>query len=126
MDTQKMQRCLHYQIYSEPLDLEGPPAYIAIRRCMLSERLIGLLNQSPDGERLADKLVISLTEGKSYAFVGPDLDAVTQRNCTVNRCESRCTPAYGQHLQDFSIVDPQEEVTCTETEDDERREASSA
>src|ERR1041385_4507958 len=113
MESHNNKGCPHYQIYSEALELEGPPAYLAIRRCLLTERMIRLLQQSPEGNRLAEKLVIHVTNGKEFAFVGPDLDAVTQRSCTVKRCEERCTPAYLQHLNHFNITDPnEEEVTC--------------
>jgi hypothetical protein len=64
---------------------------------------------------LADKLVIHATNVNAVAFVGPDLEAVTQHSCTVARCEKRCTPAYSQHLERFGLVDEQEdEVTCEE------------
>lgn len=93
--------------------MEGPAAYLAIRRCLLTERLIQLLAESPDGARLAQKLVIHGTNNRSYAFVGPDLEAVTQFACTVGRCEQQCTPAYTQHLEYFDIRDPRyNEVTC--------------
>ncbi len=115
MHANDSKRCRHFQIYSEPLDLEGPPAYLAIRRCLLAERLIALLRQSPDGGKLAVKMMVNTTNGNSFAFVGPDLDAVTQHACTVRRCDERCTPAYKQHLDHFQIEDPHEdEVTCSE------------
>jgi hypothetical protein len=113
-----MKRCPHYQIYSEQLKMDGPPAYLAIRRCMLAERLIQFLDQSEEGRQLGGILVIHTTDGKRYAFVGPDLEPVTQQACNVRRCEDRCTPAYVHTLRQFGMVDPDEEkVTCTE--DDE-------
>ena len=100
--------------------MEGPPAYLAIRRCLLTERMIRLLSQSPEGNRLAEKLVIHVTNGKDYAFVGPDLDAVTQRSCSIRRCEEKCTPAYLQHLSHFEMKDPyEEEVTCHDEEEEQ-------
>lgn len=117
MDQNSSRRCPHFQIYSEPLDLDGSPAYLAIRRCLLTERMIRLLKQSSDGEKLADKLVIHATNGKTFAFVGPDLEAVTQRSCTFRRCEERCTPAYQQNLKLYQIVDPlEDEVVCEEAD----------
>jgi len=118
MKQDDTRRCPHYQIYSEALETSESPAYLAIRRCLLTERMIRLLGQSPEGNRLADKLVIHVTNGKRYAFVGPDLDAVTQSSCSVKRCEEHCTPAYLQHLGIFEISDPnEEEVTCGDAED---------
>jgi len=117
MDSQNesAKRCPHYQIYSEPLALEGPPAYLAIRRCVLAERLIQFLRQSAEGNLLADKLVVHVAGGNAYAFVGPDLEAVTQTACTVKRCAERCAPAYAEHLERFGLTDPQgESVTCDE------------
>ena len=119
MDSHNNKRCPHYQIYSEALKLDGPPAYLAIRRCLLTERMIRLLRQSEEGKELSEKLVIHVANGNNYAFVGPDLDAVTQRSCSVKRCEERCTPAYLQHLSHFSIEDPrQEDVTCNDEEEE--------
>lgn len=120
MNIDAMKRCPHYQIYSEQLKLDGPPAYLAIRRCMLSERLLPFLDQFEEGRPLGEKLVIHTRDGKRYAFVGPDLEAVTQQACNVLRCEERCTPAYLRTLQQFGIVDPDvEEVTCTEEDENE-------
>ncbi|HZO91888.1 MAG TPA: hypothetical protein VFB38_26455 [Chthonomonadaceae bacterium] len=119
MDEEHTKRCPHYQLYSEPLGLEGPPAYLAIRRCLLTERLIRLLRHSNDGALLAEKLVIHATNGKEFAFVGPDLEAVTQRSCLVGRCEKRCTPAYHQHLERFGLSDSGEtEITCEDPEEE--------
>lgn len=98
--------------------MDGPPAYLAIRRCLLTERLLGFLNQSEDGRQLGEKMVIHTQDGKAYAFVGPDLEAVTQQSCNGQRCEERCTHAYLRTLQHFGMVDPdEEEVNCTEEED---------
>jgi len=117
MDQHTSKRCPHFQIYSEPLDLDGPPAYLAIRRCLLTERMIRLLDTSDQGRHLAQKLVIHATNGRTFAFVGPDLEAVTQRACVFRRCDERCTPAYKHHLNHFGIVDPHEEtVTCNDDE----------
>ncbi len=102
---------------SEPLEMEGPTSYLAMRRCLLTERMVGLLRQSPEGVKLADKLVVSALNKPSFAFVGPDLEAVTQQSCTVQRCEERCTPSYSQNLDLFQIVDPhKDDVTCEENE----------
>ena len=113
-------RCPHYQLSSEPLEMEGPASYLAVRRCLLTERMIGLLRQAPEGAALADKLVVNDTSNRSFAFVGPDLEAVTQQSCLVERCEERCTPAYLHHLALFQITDPNErEVTCSDEEEKE-------
>lgn len=120
MDVPNEKRCPHYQMVSEPLEMEGPTSYLAVRRCLLTERMIGLLRQAPEGAELADKLVVSATNNRSFAFVGPDLEAVTQQACLVKRCEERCTPSYMQHLDLFNIVDPNEnEVTCADEEEKE-------
>lgn len=122
MNTEHPKRCPHYQIYSERLDSEGPPSYLAIRHCLLAERLIRILRQTQDGALLAGKLIIRTTEGKTFAFAGPDLEAVTQLTCTVERCEMRCTPAYAQNLEHFDLQDPgEEEVTCEEAEEETER-----
>ncbi len=120
MNSDTRKRCPHYQIYSEPLQLEGPPAFLAIRRCMLAERLLHFLNQSEEGKHLGEKMVIHTTAGKRYAFVGTDLEPVTPQTCNLGRCEERCTPAYVRTLQHFGKVDPQaDDVTCTESDEDE-------
>ena len=119
MDAPAAKRCPHYQLYSEPLGLEGPASYLAIRRCLLAERLVTMLRQSEEGNQLADKLVVLASNGKSFAIIGPDLEAVTQRACTQSRCDAQCTPAYTQHLDRFDVVDVREdEVTCHEEDAD--------
>ena len=118
MNAQNMKRCPHYQIYSEQLKMDGPPAYLAIRRCMLTERLLQFLDQSEEGRQLGEKMIVRTQEGKRYAFVGPDQEPVTQQACNILRCEDRCTPAYVQTLRQFEMVDPlEEEVTCTEEDE---------
>lgn len=120
MNADTMKRCPHYQIYSEQLKMDGPPAYLAIRRCMLTERLLQFLDHSESGKQLEEKMVIHTRDGKRYAFVGTDLEPVTQQACSSRRCEERCTPAYLQTLQQFGMVDPQEEeVTCTDEEEED-------
>ena len=121
MNSLNRSRCPHFQIYTESLIEDGPPSYLAIRRCLLTERLNRLLRQSDDGCLLADKLVVEAGNGSYYAFVGPDLEAVTQQSCSITRCENRCTPAYHQHLETFGITDPlEEDVTCQEREEPHR------
>src|ERR1051325_4957755 len=111
-------RCPHFQILSEPLEMDGPGAFLAIRRCLMTERLIRLLDRSPEAKRLSDKIVIHGANSRPYAFVGPDLEAVTQQTCYIKRCEECCTPAYEQHLAHFDIQDPYaEEVTCDDKSD---------
>lgn len=120
MNIDAMKRCPHYQIYSEQLKMDGPPAYLAIRRCMLTERLLQFLDPSDEGRQLGEKMVIHTSDGKRYAFVGPDLEPVTQQACNIRRCEERCTPAYLRTLQQFGMVDPEEEkVTCAEENENE-------
>jgi hypothetical protein len=121
MDQNSGKRCPHFQIYSEPLELDGPPAYLAVRRCLLTERMISLLNSSVAGKQLAQKLVVHATNGRTFAFVGPDFEAVTQRACTLQRCAEQCTPAYTHNLDHFGIVDLKEEtVTCDDEEPEDR------
>ena len=121
MDAPEIKRCPHYQIYSESLQLDGPPAYLSIRRCLLTERMIKLLQQSVEGKLLAEKLVVNVTNGNRYAFVGPDLDAVTQQSCSLQRCEENCTPSYLNHLNHLGIEDTnEEEVTCQEQAGEEK------
>ena len=120
MDVPNEKRCPHYQMISEPLEMEGPTSYLAVRRCLLTERMIALLRQSPEGAALADKLIVNAMNNRSFAFVGPDLEAVTQQACSVKRCEERCTPSYTQHLDLFQIIDPRkDEVTCMDEEEKE-------
>ena len=122
MDAPDAKRCPHYQMRSEPLETDGPASYLAVRRCLLTERMIILLSQFPDGKRLADKLVVTALNNRSFAFVGPDLEAVTQQSCTVTRCENSCTPAYLQHLDLFDVTDPNEsEVTCDDEDASETK-----
>jgi hypothetical protein len=118
VNADNIKRCPHYQIYSEPLKMEGPPAYLAIRRCMLAERLIQFLDRTEEGKQFAERIVIHTQGGKRYAFVGPDLEPVTQLACHGQRCEECCTPAYLHTLEQFGVADPQEEeVTCTEPDE---------
>ena len=118
MNADNIKRCPHYQIYSEQLKMDGPPAYLAIRRCMLAERLIQFLDRTEEGKQLAERIVIHTQGGKRYAFVGTDLEPVTQHACHSQRCEERCTPAYVRTLEHFGLADPQEEeVTCSEPDE---------
>lgn len=118
MDALKSKRCPHFQIVAERLVMDGPASYLAIRHCLLAERLIMLLRpDSPEGNRLADKMIVRAANGKEYAFVGPDLEAVTQSICTLKRCDEHCTPAYKLQLQRFELHDPQEETVTCDDED---------
>ena len=119
MHKQESSRCPHYQLYAEPLGIEHGPNVLAVRRCLLTERLIGLLLQTPNGAMLTQRLTVRINSGREFAIIGPDLEAVTQSACTVNRCEERCTPAYGAHLEHFEGTDPHlEEVTCHENSEE--------
>ena len=119
MLSHNIQRCPHFQLHSEQLSLDGPAAYLAIRHCTLTARMLHLLEPSTDALPLAKRLVIQIDESPVYAFVGPDLEVVTQQTCTVKRCDQTCTPCYKQTLSQFGTVDPYEDsVTCNE-EDDE-------
>ena len=121
MKSQPVQRCPHYQLHSEILAQEGPPSYLAIRHCLLTARMLQLMHSRPEAQPLAQRLTVH-TSDRSFACVGPDLDAVTQHLCTLARCDRNCTPAYVELLQQFNIVDPQEEeVTCDENEEAEAR-----
>lgn len=114
MKSELVQRCPHYQLHSELLAQEGPPAYLAIRHCLLSARMLRLMQPVPETEPLAQRLTIK-TQQRTFACVGPDLDAVTQHLCTLTRCERLCTPAYLELLEQFHITDTkEEEVTCEE------------
>lgn len=117
MKSQPVPRCPHYQLHSELLAQDGPPSYLAIRHCLLSARMLQLMQPVPEAEPLAQRLTVQ-TQARAFACVGPDLDAVTQHLCTLTRCDQTCTPAYSNLLDQFNIVDPQEEeVTCDEEED---------
>ena len=114
MKSQPVQRCPHYQLHSELLAQEGPPAYLAIRHCLLTARMLQLMQTVAEAEPLAQRLTVQ-TQQRTFACVGPDLDAVTQHLCTLTRCERQCTPAYLELLGQFNIIDPkEEEVTCEE------------
>lgn len=120
MNVDAMKRCPHYQIYSEQLKMDGAPAYLAIRRCLLTERLLHFLAPSEEGRQLEEKMVIHTQDGRRYAFVGPDLEPVTQQACNRGRYEGRCTPAYLHTLQQFGMADPlEEEVTCSDPDENE-------
>ena len=113
MDEPGARRCPHYQLYAQPLGITDGPNLLAVRHCMLSERLSGLLAKTPDGHLLTNKLLVRIHSEKDYAVVGPDLEAVAQAACTVQRCEAQCTPAYGRHIKQFGATDPHlDEVTC--------------
>lgn len=115
MPLQNVQRCPHFQLHVELLSTEGPPAYLAVRHCLLTARLLTLLQPFPDTQPMTQRLIIRTERSESYAFVGPDLEAVTQAACTQNRCNQSCTQAYKETLQQFDVVDPQEaSVTCDE------------
>jgi hypothetical protein len=115
MDEPINRRCPHYQLYAQPLNIENGPDLLAVRRCMLAERLIGLLEKTPNGRMLTQRLTVRIHTQMDVAIVGPDLEAVTQTACSVSRCEERCTPGYVAHLNHFNGVDPcLDEVTCQE------------
>ena len=79
--------------------------------------MLQLMQSVPEAEPLAQRLTVQ-TRNRAFACVGPDLDAVTQHLCTLNRCDHLCTPAYRELLLQFNIVDPQEdEVTCEDADD---------
>ena len=85
--------------------------------------MLKVLQPVPEAAPLAQRLVIQSTKGSTYAFVGPDLEAVTQQGCSVQRCDSRCTPAYKQMLQQFNVADPLEDtVTCQEEDEPDSEE----
>lgn len=119
MDQASSRRCPHFQLVSDPIETDGPPVYLTVRRCLLTERMIGLLAAADAGEQLAHMLTLHSASGGLFAFVGPDLEAVTQRSCLAQRCENSCTPAYSQHLVEFGIEDPAaEDVNCHDGADD--------
>ena len=119
MDERGEKRCPHFQLYAEPLNINSGPNLLAVRRCMLTERLVGLLAKTSDGNRLTQKMVVRIHIDKDVGIVGPDLEAVTQTACTVKRCEDRCTPSYVAHLEHFNGTDPHmDEVTCLEKQED--------
>jgi hypothetical protein len=125
MDQNRSERCPHFQIYSEPLDLGGEHSHLAIYRCLLTERMISLVRSRSEGVQMATKLVVNVTNGKEFAFAGPDLEAVTQLSCMVSRCDEHCTPAYVRHLDHFQIVDPHlDSVTCHEADDGDKQDQS--
>src|SRR5438094_7326187 len=106
MEKQERTRCPHFQVYAEQLDIEHGPNVLAIRRCTLTERLIGLLQQTPNGPMLTQKLTVRIDSAKDFAIVGPDLEAVSQSACTVARCIGGCSPAYSALLKHFGGSDP--------------------
>lgn len=115
MESTRDTRCPHFQLFAEPLTGEGPTSYLAVRRCLLSERLVNLLRQRPDAAEFAARLIVQAEPDRGYAFVGPDLEAVTQQTCLVARCEARCTSSYEQILAAFGVRDERlDEVTCEE------------
>ena len=125
MESSSTPSCPHFQLHSELMAQEGPPAYLAIRHCLLTERMLKLLQPIPDAVPLGQRLVIQATKGALYAFVGPDLEAVTQQGCCISRCDSRCTPAYKDMLQQFDVIDPQEDtVTCREEDEANQKAAN--
>ncbi len=115
MPLQNTQRCPHFQLHVELLSTEGPPAYLAVRHCLLTARLLTLLQPFPDTQPLTQRLIIRTERNETYAFVGPDLEAVTQVACTQERCSQSCTLAYKETLQQFDVIDTEEaSVTCDE------------
>lgn len=107
MTAQNTKRCPHYQIYSEQLKMDGPPAYLAIRRCMLTERETGRavaakLTTASSRENTAEDAAES-PESIRVAF-GPDLEAIHAPECTVLRCQESCTPCYRLLLLEFGFV----------------------
>lgn len=107
--------CPHYESMAEPLEIGESPAYISVRRCMLTERMIVDLKSDPNGLAMAEKLTILGTNGVEYAFIGPDLNAVTPDTCNVDRCLNRCSVGYRQTLTRFGLTEPDEDkVSCHE------------
>lgn len=120
MNADVMKRCPHYQIYSEPLHREGQVSYLVVRRCMLTERMLPLLEPSPGGRQLGERTTIQVRTGRRYAFLGPDMEPVTQETCTKERCEAYCTPAYERTLKHFGRTDPEQaEVECENPEEEQ-------
>ena len=119
-------RCPHFQLRSEPLSQEETYGYLAVRHCMMTARMRDLLTPVPEASALVRRLSIQLDAVREYTVVGPDLDAVTQPNCHVARCDGSCTPSYKSNLLHFGIVDPHEDtVTCSDEASDIEKPAPS-
>jgi len=119
MDESFKTRCPHFQLYAAPLNIVNGPNLLTVRRCLLTERLAELLKKTGNSAMLTQRLMVRISSEKDIAFVGPDLEAVTQNSCSMLRCEEQCTPSYTAHLEYFDCADPcLDEVTCRkETEE---------
>ena len=68
MDKQERSRCPHYQLYAQHLGIKRGPNVLAVRRCLLAERLSGLLLQTPNGAMLTQKLNVRIDPEKEFAI----------------------------------------------------------
>jgi hypothetical protein len=119
-------RCKHFSIEAEEIYVSGAPVVlrVPIRRCMLAERMIGLISQTAKGSEVAHKLRIAsdphrthapaehphadqvkppILEAEIRAAFGPDLEVIHHVECTIQRCKESCTPSYKSLLQHFDL-----------------------
>jgi hypothetical protein len=105
--------CPHFQTRVEKLPLELTVAYLPIRRCLLSERLIRLIRNHPEAAGVVKAFAVDSEAGVSCCICGPDLDSIDHSKCRRERCGSSCIPSYNEILAGVGIEDS-EPVDCDE------------
>ena len=103
--------CPQFQTHMERLNLKSDSAMLPVRRCLLSERMITLLRDTPEAEGVLKAIVLDAEAEMPYCLYGPDLDAIEHSKCTALRCGSSCSPSYRGILGRFEITDSQE-IDC--------------
>lgn len=99
-------RCPHFQTRVEKLSLEMTTAYLPIRRCLLSERMLTLLRPIEEAREIVETIAMEPdTEDAYFCVCGPDLDTIEHRKCSAARCESSCTVAFEEILGAFNLKD---------------------
>lgn len=105
-------RCPHFQLTTVRVDEgAGGPRYLTFRHCMLSGRLVHLAGEQH--RQVTDSITIR-GGPRRLAISGPDMQAVTQGNCTHDRCVRSCGPAYHTLLDQLRIDDPERDMELCE------------
>jgi hypothetical protein len=95
----------------EEIPLRATSALLPIRRCLLAEKMVALLQPVPEAESVVRALIDDAGARPPHSLYGPDLDTVEHWKCTADRCMTSCSPSYRSILERFGAKDP-EEIDC--------------
>lgn len=104
--------CAHYSLEVETIVVPttGVEIHIPVRRCALSERLVVVFQRSDAAADLRSYMLLAAPAGAGPAEIrvalGPDLEPIERRECTVERCRESCTPGYRDLLAHYALTDP--------------------